>query len=211
MDNYTLLPVLLSNIIFYISACACIMSNFKLERRIFQLETEKHFIKDKLNNQNALLETIIFNKSVLKDIDIYSLKFYINSGFDIDMKDKNGKNLLHYHYKNLNMLRELIKYGADVNIKDNTGHAIFHNSIITNKEFLDIILTTNVDLNLKDVSGTTILQYAIASPDTFKRLVDAGADINVKDNTGLTIRQRIQYYYGSSEETNKMFEDSNTI
>ena len=182
---------------------------FYLNKDVYEI-TE--LLSNQIKNQAKLLETLILNnKSIFEDINMTSLKILINSGINLNMKDKTGKNLLHHHSTDMNIIKMLVESGADINIKDNTGRAIFHSNMVSNNEFTDLIIKAGADLNLKDVAGSTVLQFAITSPENFKKLVDAGADVNIKDNTGMTIRQRIQYYYGSNDEITKILNDAHAI
>lgn len=53
-------------------------------------------------------------------------------------------------------------------------------------ELVELLLNAGADLNHSDVAGSKVLHYAWNSPKVAERLVQAGADLEAKDNRGGT-------------------------
>jgi len=115
-----------------------------------------------------------------------------NDKINIDEKDNNGNTALVLAVKcgNLELVKSLIKYGANINVKSNNGKPLL--SIATNNNNIEIVkflVKSGVDLNILDNNGDTALGIAIRSQsvEISKVLIDNGANINVKDGGNNTI------------------------
>lgn len=84
------------------------------------------------------------------------------------------------------ILRYLLKNGADVNVRGQAWTALF-NPVFTGKsEIVKILLKNGIDVNSKDVLGSTALQKAVEKGDIemAKLLLKFEADANITDNFG---------------------------
>jgi len=89
----------------------------------------------------------------------------------------------------LSKVRDLIKRGANVNIKDKDGKTPLHIAVENNYEdIVKVLIQNNADVNIKDNNGNTPLHIAIMNGNEFiiKELLKAKADKNIKNNEGKT-------------------------
>ncbi|MDR2170042.1 MAG: ankyrin repeat domain-containing protein, partial [Planctomycetaceae bacterium] len=93
------------------------------------------------------------------------LNLHKYGGFPINTRDQFGSTLLHVAVtKNDNkiidelLVRNLIRAGADVNVKDNNGATPLHDAAERGRpEMLTILLEAGADVNAKDIHGMTPL------------------------------------------------------
>lgn len=132
------------------------------------------------NTNNNILNKIIklnyYNN--LSQNNFAELK-YLLKNFDIDTRNKDGKNLLHiFASNNKNILKILLEHGCNINAKDNLGKTpIFYCNETDYQFFID----NGADVNIVNNFGFPVLYYASKSYFTsiIKPLLDAGADKNI--------------------------------
>jgi len=92
-----------------------------------------------------------------------------------------------YHTDNPQIVDALIKAGADVNTQagqDTSLHrAALHNA---RPEIIDKLIKIGTDVNTTNDFNWTPLFYGTRSPETMKFLINAGANVNVRDTEDLT-------------------------
>lgn len=156
----------------------------------------KRYLFEKLDIVNITEELCKILKSNDEELRIFLVKKYIKLGADVN-KVIDGKPIIHIvcgeKNNNLNILREIIKAGADVKATDKDGNTALH--IMADKkekkipEFLPCLLEAGIDINAQNKHGETALMlakiysYYIEDVET---LLDAGADLTIKDNSGDT-------------------------
>ena len=86
-------------------------------------------------------------------------------------------------------VRCVIRFGADVNARDDRGRPMVYWAIIRdNPEIVQILVDAGSDVNARDDDGDPMLYWAIIGNDDAvelaRMLVDAGADVNARDDNG---------------------------
>lgn len=191
-----------------------------------------HELKSILQNTiNPCLEfTAIGNLSPLK----YAIKKgFINSITVLLEFGANPNSLLHgyeppIHYladtldygqpisTRIQILKLLLQYNADINIKDKSGCTILHLLVYRNRccldTFIKFVIKSGADINAINNDYKTPLYYACTNMNNFyliNMLIRKGADPNIKDNEGksmiIHLLNRPQYirfrnYYDPNSE-----------
>jgi ankyrin repeat protein len=150
---------------------------------------------------------------------ISMLKFLLEKGVDINVKDKHGQTaLMHAAHMGAryNVVKYLLEQGADVSIKSKNGYTALDNAIkavnpyvielirdAMNKKTYGLIQAIeegSIDkanhlvkegADVKEKDGRTALMLAISAKNLamVQTLIDKGADITVQDNKGNTVFQ----------------------
>ena len=118
----------------------------------------------------------------------------IKSSENINIKNREGYSLLHsFIYGNVELIKGLIKRGANINIKG------FHNITPLHRAVMDtigktitvkILLNSGADPNCQDGSEETPLHrtaWIKRDLSNLKLLINAGGDINIRNNEGETL------------------------
>ncbi len=140
-------------------------------------------LKDDCNQQPIQLAIEKDNTKIVK------LLLQTNK-IDINQIDNEGRSLLHNSVLHGNRIvsADLISYGIDINIKDDNNRNVVFDAINNGKEVLlnDIINLPNVDLNVIDKSGKTILHMddALSNEKLCLDLLRNGADPTICDAKG---------------------------
>ncbi len=90
---------------------------------------------------------------------------------------------------NIDLVKKMLSYGADVNAKNNNGETSLHSASIHGyTEIVKLLLEHGADVNVKNNNGRTALYLASTNRhiETVKLLLGHGANVNVKDNNGDT-------------------------
>lgn len=101
-------------------------------------------------------------------------------------------------HKNIDLTKLLVKYGADINLKNKEGYNIIYFYMANNTTFRKVIdqqnylimlrniISLGADVNSRDDFGGITLHKAILDNDiqTVKILLNASADVNAVDNKG---------------------------
>lgn len=106
------------------------------------------------------------------------LKFLIENGFDINEKDKTGKNALFY-VQTKSIANELIKLGIEIIPEDDEGNNIF---FYCPKGMISFFKNLGIDINKQNKKGETALFKA--NVVITKELIKNDINIHIKDNIG---------------------------
>jgi uncharacterized protein len=118
----------------------------------------------------------------------YSIQKYTTLGNAVDMGDAD-------------LVRIIAKAGADVNEHaNNKGVTPLEQAVLSNfPEVVTALLQSGADVNLPDEMGMTPILYAAMSDygdtEVARRLIDAGAKLDWKNNDGLTARDAARKFH----------------
>ncbi|XP_057338533.1 putative ankyrin repeat protein RF_0381 [Microplitis mediator] len=127
------------------------------------------------------------------------VKLLLNHGADISVKDKEGRNILNFAYDcytSLKIWKVLVNHGADVNALDESTaekkQSLLHKAVKHSRvDLIDFLIYNGADLDAVNSTGVTPIFYSVrknlhAQISAVMLLLDAGADVNVKDLKGRT-------------------------
>jgi len=134
--------------------------------------------------------------------DLEWARFHLNNGVDpnyYDDSDGSTPLLRAISGCDIDMIKLLLEYGADINLVEPTYYDTPFNWAIqmyfinpTEKEKCSqiacLLIDKMPDINIKNHYGRTPLHMAVATNDIFliRKMLDKGADINAVNNEGLT-------------------------
>ena len=129
--------------------------------------------------------------------DIEKIKLVMEYNPDVKIKSSSNSPILTVMMNTIklgfdyNLMKELIKRGADPNEIDDQGRTCLHKAMYSTtckKEFLDILFENNVDINTKDNDGATplITSIGFGHIDSAKWLIEKNAKLDITDNNGMT-------------------------
>ncbi|WP_410542503.1 ankyrin repeat domain-containing protein [Wolbachia endosymbiont of Tetranychus urticae] len=158
---------------------------------------------NKNNNVNRVIKLTEYGASIdsndHKQLDdaiwegnIEMVKHLVDNKVNLNAIDDHGNTLLHSaaQKNDVEILKVLIKGGADVNIRNIAGDTpLFetcsrHGDITVAKYLINV----GADLNLQNTHGHTALHFAAINDysEMIKLLIEEGADVNIPDLGGLT-------------------------
>jgi ankyrin repeat protein len=160
----------------------------KVEKFIFynQLDNLKQSITD-MNNLKIMDK---YNKNIIHycvindNIDALDIIFKndINNKLNINKKDKYDNTPLFYaiRKKNIEMIKKLLEYKADINMESNNEYLLNYAILLKDKNIIKILLESdNIDVNKKNINLNNSLQLAIKYyPDIIKLLLSKNININ---------------------------------
>lgn len=133
------------------------------------------------------------NNMLMMEPTLEMVKFLLKFNINVNLKNKNGVTPLIYALKNSNIENAelLIEAGANIIDADNDGETTLMYAVLDGTDTVKFLLKYNGVINminLVDNDGYTALGYAerYDQYDTFKLLIENGADIEIKNKKGLT-------------------------
>jgi uncharacterized protein len=134
--------------------------------------------------------------------------------FDVNKFDNYGNTILHYYLKSLMhksnlenykitkpywlsselIIREIVKKGIDINSHSTKG-ALMHTPLnlailLRSKEIFDLLIELGANVNIKIGNGTVlftaIMNYDGIDGYFIEKLINSGADINIKNDYGIS-------------------------
>lgn len=189
----------------FIASNICKNSSFSVWKKILELGLPKNYQFE--NGCSLLMKIMELNSSSLSDERLLNL---LCDEITVNIKDKDGRTACHYivstssgfiqsimHtmfemktiiYGNY-ILPILIKFGANINEKDNYGKTPLMIACKSNQtEVVNYLISIEVDVNEKDNFGNTALHYAAENLniDMVKALIKKGANLTFINNEGLS-------------------------
>lgn len=159
----------------------------RLPRVVYRLLIEGADINEKNDNYNGLTSLHIAVR--LKYLNI--AKMLLENGADANAVDNSGSTSLHDAASFLGtekIVKLLLNHGANVDTKNNSGftpvmHAVFEDNV----KVLEMLIAVgaNVDAG-NDYTPLHVAASQSKNLKTLKLLIDAGADLEVKDKNGKT-------------------------
>jgi ankyrin repeat protein len=96
---------------------------------------------------------------------------------------------------NIEVVKQYLAAGEDVNAKDNFGRTPFHlAAFYGRKELVELLIDNGADVNAKDNFGRTPFHLAAfyGRKELVELLIDNGADVNAKDNNRQTPLDKVE-------------------
>ncbi|UPA55360.1 ankyrin repeat domain-containing protein [Wolbachia pipientis] len=160
----------------------------------------------KLEESQKKLNQALLN-SILKDFNLKNYYSFSNLKHFLESNEKNedlrhvlnlkrghlGTTILNVFLEYDEVIPSLLKAGADLNMQDNKGKTLLHDTAIYSSGYEDLgyLLDAKADPNIQDEKGNTPLHYYAAkcsdqSRKTMDLLISKGADLSIKNNDGKT-------------------------
>lgn len=123
--------------------------------------------------------------TAVKNDNIKHIKSLYDAGFNMSSVDIELKMAMFYTY-NEEIIKLLISYGVDVNIKSYIGDSVLCG--LHCMSTLKILILNGANVNTVDMNGCTLIYEYIwdGRLDSVRLLVKLGADLSVVDNDGIS-------------------------
>lgn len=147
-------------------------------------------------------------QEALESNDYLIAAYLLEHGANINAKSKGSPSttnermpilILAPYSGDLEKINWLLRHGADVNATDEEGRTLLHDVVSFNygKEFVEAVLAASPDIDKRDLSGATPI-FCVKSITTLKLLLENGASLDIRDNSGFTVAQ--EYGRGVTQE-----------
>jgi hypothetical protein len=170
-----------------------------------QVDNISFFDSYKESEPVNMSEEDIYFFDIVKNGDLLKAAEIIKQGYEpIGKVDERNHGASALHVAVMSGQRGLVsfflKYGIDVNTIDKYGRTALHlTSYHGNNELTRFLIENGAEINLRDLSGDTPLHINVRKnfpPDIaiIKTLIDAGADLQIRDANGLSVLEKAVDY-----------------
>lgn len=137
----------------------------------------------------------------------------IRNGAEVEATDDEGRTALMWATsgRDKEIVEMLIKEGADVNATTDDGWtALMYAALVGWNDITKVLINNGAKVNVANQNGQTALMMAaqvksrVRGWPTLELLIEAGADIKMKDNRGFIARD---FYKGNKEEFDAIVKD----
>ncbi len=161
-------------------------TNYILKDLIFKLINKAIGIYFQNEQNPTLLHFILDCRPNLSELEIEIAVAIINTGLDVNIKDKDENTPLNNACKKneIAIVKYLVNYEANLNIQDKEGKTpIFYASQNNYTEIVKYLFDNGANLNIQDKEEKTPIFYASQNNYTeiVKYLLDNGANLNIQD------------------------------
>lgn len=120
-----------------------------------------------------------------------------------------------YYNVNLEIIKNLIIIGANVNIKDENKNtpllyaALYYN----NPEIIDLLINSGADINNRNILGANAVMIALYNNniEVFDRIIKRGGDVNCQNNGGWSSLMSIAFDFRPLEMAKKLVENGSDV
>lgn len=125
---------------------------------------KKKFVKNEINNINEFGSSLLHSSIAGRQFDI-SL-FLLRNGIDVNITAKEGYTALHLicENPNLEVAREILKLGGDINIRDRYSNNALWTAVFNCKgryyDMVELFMQYNPDTITKNIAGRSPLDFA---------------------------------------------------
>jgi len=170
------------------------LSPLHFASRTGNAEVAHLLLEHALNKGDQTLQRLLTIGS--EDLDIDTIRFFLERGADVDAVDDNHSTLLHKasHNGNVWVARLLLERGANINARNKDGHTPLHRVSVSAQALEDtmqLLLKHGADFDAVDDTESTPLHMASASgnANATRLLLEHGANVHLQNNEGHTPTQ----------------------
>lgn len=152
---------------------------------------KRYLLKDDTLIYAGLELDVTDDKSYIMDFQLRHLINYpkLDNSFNINLTDdfENTALIFAVDDEDIEMLRILVKNGADLNVKNREKDSALNYAIQYNlQEIAEFLIKNGSDVNIKGYNGITPLMNAVAINNKYitKLLISSGANVNARDDEG---------------------------
>ena len=169
-------------------------------------EVNKKTRQKKIEHAKSRILEMGFNIDIRDLIEVVSegetriVEQFLKAGFSVDSCDSSGVSLLNIAVRkgHVQVASLLIDNGANINAVsgDRCNTPVMDAAAEGNSEILAKLINAGAVLDLKSKSGQTALVLAVGrqAEDTALALIETGADIDIKDDLGMTAQRYAELF-----------------